>query len=71
MDDRVEKRRLDEECPASIIDNKRKKHCGYKEVAEASGSGNERADQSISRGQGIQQTSGNFSSGGSLSFGNS
>jgi hypothetical protein len=35
MDDRVEKRRLDEEYPVSITDDKRKKHCGYKEIAEA------------------------------------
>ncbi|XTI92012.1 hypothetical protein V2W45_1333867 [Cenococcum geophilum] len=52
----VKKRRLDEEYPASITDDRRKKNCGYEEVVEASGSSNRRAAQSISRGQGIQQT---------------
>jgi hypothetical protein len=69
-DDRVKKRRLDEEYLASITDDRRKKNCDYEEVAEASGSSNGRAAQSISRGQGIQQTGGNFSVGGNLSFGN-
>jgi hypothetical protein len=69
MDDKVKKRGL-EEHPASIMDDRRKKHCGYEEVAEASDSSNGQATQSISRGQGIQQTGGNFSVGGNLSFGN-
>jgi len=69
-DDRVKKRRLDEEYPASITDDRRKKNCGYEEVVEASGNSNRRAAQSISRGQGIQQTGGNFSVGGNLSLGN-
>lgn len=65
-DDRIEKHRLDEECSVSVTDDRRKKHRGYKEIAEVSSSGNERADQSISRGQGIQRTGSNFSSGGAL-----
>lgn len=68
--DKVKKRRLDEDYLASITDDRRKKNCGYEEVAEASGSSNGRAAQSISRGQGIQQTGGNFSVRGNLSFGN-
>ena len=69
-DDRVKKRRLDKEYLASITDDRRKKNCSYEEVVEASGSSNGRAAQSISRGQGIQQTGGNFSVEGNLSFGN-
>ena len=66
----IKKRKLDEEYPASVMDDRRKKHRGYEDDDEASGSSNGRPAQSISRGQGIQQTGGNFSVGGNLSFGN-
>ncbi|RYO87579.1 hypothetical protein DL766_008356 [Monosporascus sp. MC13-8B] len=59
---RTKKRRLDVEYPASIMDDRRKKHRGCEEVAEASSS-NGRATQSISDGQGIQ-AGGNLSVGG-------
>ena len=68
--DRVEKRRLDEEYPALITNNRHKKCRAYEEDAEASCGSSGQATQSISRGQGIQQTGGNFSVGGNLSFGN-
>ena len=68
-EDSVKKRRLDEEHPSS--DDRRKKFCGYKEADESSGSSNGRTTQSVSRGQGIQQTGGKFSVGGDLKFGNS
>jgi hypothetical protein len=53
-DDRVEKRRLDEEYPASITNDIHKTRRSYKEDAEASRSSDGQAAQSISRGQGIQ-----------------
>jgi hypothetical protein len=67
-DDRVEKRRLDEEYPASITNDGHKKRRGYEEDAEASRGSNGQATQSISRGQGIQQRGGNLSVGGNLSM---
>ncbi|KAK5633466.1 hypothetical protein RRF57_009180 [Xylaria bambusicola] len=62
---RTKKRRFDVKDPASIMDDRRKKHRGCEEVSEASSS-NGRPTQSISRGQGIQQTGGNFSVGRDL-----
>jgi hypothetical protein len=50
LDARVKKRKLDEEDSVSITDDRRKKHCDYKDVAEALGSSNERVAQSLSDG---------------------
>ena len=51
MDDRVKKRRLDEEYSTSITENRRKKHCNYEEVAEATSSSSGGTRPSIVRGQ--------------------